>query len=69
MGRANNKPHKVMIKVEHGYPIIGVAYFFPGDPDIEGTIPTVVIKDAMSNAVFVHLTPAVEFMASASSIR
>ena len=57
MGRGRDLPHKARERRDDGVPIIAMDFFFLGEPDVEKTMPAVVIRDSISKALFAHVIP------------
>ena len=57
MGRGRDLPHRSRDRTEDGLPIIGVDFFFIGEPSVETLMPAVVIRDSASKALFAHVIP------------
>ncbi len=57
-GRGRNLPHRrADHREELGAALLGVDFFFLGEPGCDGTSPAVVMRDWSSKAIFAHLIP------------
>ena len=56
-GRGRDRQHRTIDRSEDGVPIIGVDFFFIGEPGMKGTIPGVVARDSISKSLFGHIIP------------
>ena len=58
MGRGRDKPHcQKKDGTEKGIPIIGVDFYFIGDPGVETLMLAVSLRDCVSKALFSHVIP------------
>ena len=57
MGRVKDLPHQSKDRSEQGIPIIGVDFFFIGEPSVESLMPAVAIRDSVSKALVAHVIP------------
>ena len=56
-GRGRDLPHSTRDRGELGAPLLGVDFFFLGEPGVERTVPAVVMRDYTTKALFAHVVP------------